>query len=238
MLISIIIPCYNEEENIHTIVTSLVNIKLEGVDIEAILVQNGSTDGTLGALRRESANFPFIKVVNVEVNQGYGFGLKAGMQTSTGDYVGWLHADLQVAPSELVSFIPIVLQSNDGSFLFCKGIRSGRGFVDSIFTFGMSLFETVIFGKRLYDIGAIPVLFHRSLLVSLRDAPNDFSIELFTYLMAKHKKFSIIRKKIEIGRRRFGKSSWDTGFSSKILQSKRIIKSSFDIKRRLKRGVV
>ena len=114
--------------------------------------------------------------------------------------------------------------------IFIKGKRKNRPVIDRIFTFGMSVFETSLFKMRLYDIGAIPVMFHRNMLEYIKDAPNDFSIELYVYYIAKKLKKKIIRIPVNLDNRKAGKSSWNTGLLSKFKQSIRIIKASIKIK--------
>jgi len=83
----------------------------------------------------------------------------------------------------------------------------------------------------LYDIGAIPVFFQRSLLSKLDLVPKDFSIELFIYHAAKVNNFRVERLPVYLRNREKGKSSWNTGMLSRIKQSMRIIKASYNIKK-------
>lgn len=230
MKISIVVPCYNEEENIKNIVAAFQNLHFKTAELEVILVQNGSKDNTAEMLRKHTEMINFIKVVDVPVNQGYGYGIKQGLKATTGEYVGWLHADLQVAPEEMTYFVEKLAGYSLNEEVFCKGIRSNRSFMDHFFTFGMSVFETILFGTVLFDIGAIPVLFSRSLLPIFELAPDDFAIELFTYLMARKNGYQIVRQKIHMEDRKSGQSSWNNGMKSKLLQSGRIIKASLQIR--------
>ena len=230
MKISIVVPCYNEENNIKNIITVFQNLNFEIAELELILVQNGSKDNTAGMLRKYSEGLEFIKIVDVPINLGYGYGIKQGLKVATGDYVGWLHADLQVEPKEIMPFVEKVQNCSLNEKVFCKGIRSNRNFTDHFFTFSMSVFESILFGSVLFDIGAIPVLFSRSFLPILEVAPNDFSIELFSYLMAKKKGYQIVREKIHMEDRKNGESSWNHGVKSKFLQSYKIMKASLQIR--------
>ena len=95
------------------------------------------------------------------------------------------------------------------------------------------MFNTLLFKTPIYDVGAIPVLFSRSLLnkVSIDDMANDFSIELYIYKEAKRLGYEIERIKVELLSREKGNSSWNHGLKSKIRQSRRIFKDSLKIKR-------
>ena len=65
--------------------------------------------------------------------------------------------------------------------------------LDNVFTFGMSVFETLYLGVRLWDINAQPNIFHRSFYESWQTPPHDFSLDLFAYYMAKQKRLDLVR---------------------------------------------
>ncbi|CAI3245643.1 MULTISPECIES: glycosyltransferase family 2 protein [Clostridium] len=230
MKYSIIIPCYNEEENIVPLITKLDEI-YKNKKMQIVLVNNGSMDKTLYVLEKESKKYPYIKIVDIKINQGYGYGLLKGLESADGEFVGWIHADMQLDPSNLLKAISVLEKEENPENVFIKGKRKNRPFLDNLFTFGMSIFETCLFKKRLYDIGAIPVIFHRSMIKDIKFPPRDFAIELYVYYIAKSINKKIIRVPINLGDRKAGKSSWNTGLLSKLKQSMRIIKASLKIKR-------
>jgi hypothetical protein len=98
---------------------------------------------------------------------------------------------------------------------------------------GQSVFNTILFRLKLYDVGAIPVLFSKSLLndIVIDDMPNDFSIELYIYKEAVRLGYVIKRFKVRLENREKGDSSWNHGLKSKIRQSKRIFADSLKIKK-------
>lgn len=80
------------------------------------------------------------------------------------------------------------------------------------------------------DIGASPLIFSKSLIDDYDKMPDDFAIEVFTFLMARKKKFHIKRFKIILNNRLNSKSSWNTGLISKLKLSFIIARSSLIIK--------
>lgn len=230
MLFSIIIPCYNEGDNLKKLM-KYINILIRDIrDIEVLLVENGSKDSSSDILKSYlSKKMSNIEIIFVPENKGYGYGIQQALKKARGEYIGWIHADMQLPIKELKKVL-YYLKENQEEDIFFKGIRQNRPFQERIFTFGMSFYETILFRKRLYDIGAIPVIFSRNLLKFMTNIPNDFSIELYTYYIAKKNKFKIIRQKVCIKNREYGRSSWNTGIKSKIKQSHRIIKDSLIIK--------
>ena len=124
-LVSIIIPSYNEESNLKNLINRIAkNLKTFDSsyrkDIEIIIVNNGSTDNTNVVLEDLKSKFNFLKVINVEINKGYGYGIKTGFQICEGDFIGWTHADLQIDPSDLISCVDLLLSSNNKSTNFIK----------------------------------------------------------------------------------------------------------------------
>lgn len=230
MKYSIVIPCYNEEDNLPNLIKSISEFA-KGRELEFVLVENGSKDNSFALMKDLTNDKDFIKIVLVEVNQGYGYGLHQGIKAASGDYIGWIHADLQLPLADVSQFLDRIDTYNGSQKLFLKGTRHNRSFVDYFFTYGMTCFESVLFGRWLFDIGAIPVFFDRSLLPLLERMPKDFSIELFIYNKAKVHGYKVERLPVHLLKREKGKSSWNTGLMSRIKQSMRIIKASFNIKK-------
>lgn len=232
MKFSIVIPCYNEEDNIALLLDAIVPMQ-EKYDLEYVLVENGSTDGSKNYFKQFVENkYNQIKIVYVDENKGYGYGIQQGLKEAKGNYIGWIHADLQISPDELPSFFDSILSENDEKTKkFLKGRRTNRSIFDRFFTNGQALFNSVLFGKKLFDIGAVPVLFESSLIKDIDILPNDFSIELYVYLQAKRRHFKVERYKVRLHKRNKGISSWNTGLQSKIKLSKKIILDSIKIKR-------
>ena len=233
MKYSIIIPCYNEMNNINNLIhriTPLQNI----YDLEYILVENGSKDNSKAYFRDTvEGKYAAIMVVYVDINRGYGYGLQQGMKVAEGDYIGWIHADLQVPPEELMQFFDEIERNSPRGKLFLKGRRTNRSLFDLFFTNAQSVFNTCLFWRKMYDVGAVPVLFNKELLAesSIDDMANDFSIELYIYKEALRLGYQVIRFKVKLLIREKGNSSWNHGLRSKIKQSKRIFCDSLKIKR-------
>lgn len=232
MKYSVIIPCYNEEKNIRSLVKRLKEAAGER-KIEYIMVENGSKDATGQRLKEECAGKPGFKIVHVKQNKGYGYGIIKGMEAANGDYIGWLHADLQVKPEEMMRFIDFIEKHKSGDrTYFLKGIRKNRSMLDRFFTAGMTVYVTVVLQNYLYDIGAIPVLFHRNLLEEFDEAiPYDFSIETYVYDRAKRSSLFVKRFPIRMTERKQGKSSWNKGVFSKFRQSGVIMKDVIKIRK-------
>lgn len=103
MKISIVIPCYNEEKNIKLILEEFKKISFENYELELVFVNNGSKDNSKNVLEEMKQYYDFLKVVEVVENKGYGYGILEGLKQANGEYLGWMHADMQTSPNEFVN---------------------------------------------------------------------------------------------------------------------------------------
>lgn len=111
--LSLIMPCYNEEESVGITVRRLVAaFGAAGFGLELIAVDNGSKDRTGEILRRLAAEHPGVRPHRVEVNQGYGFGLLSGIPLARGKWVGFIPADGQIDAEDVVRLYEAAAESN------------------------------------------------------------------------------------------------------------------------------
>lgn len=231
--LSIVVPCYDEAENIPLILKRFGEV-IKRDDIEVILVDNGSRDDSPQVIRRLLPAYPFAKTVHIENNQGYGYGVIQGLKACSGEFIGWTHADMQTDPADLVRALDIIEANNCDETLFVKGNRKGRPLFDQFFTSGMSLFETIYMGARLYDINAQPNVFSRNFFDTWQNPPKDFALDLYALYMAQKSGLRIERFDVVFPKRLHGTSHWNTGLASKW----KFIKRTVDFSRKLKRGGV
>lgn len=230
MKFSIIIPCYNEKENLALLIDNILPLQND-YELEYILVENGSTDNSREYLKNNiDGKYKNIKIKYLDINKGYGYGLKNGLKLAEGEYLGWIHADMQVHPNDLRPIFDFALSNNFKEKIFLKARRMNRPFVDKFFAAGQTVFSSIVFFYKMFDIGASPLIFSKSLIDNYDKMTNDFSIEVFTYLMAKKKKFYIKRFNVNLNDRQNSNSSWNTGLMSKLKLSLILIKSSLLIK--------
>lgn len=231
MKLSIIVPCYNEAENIPLILKKFAEC-IKNEEIEVILVNNGSTDESAKILDVLLPSYSFAKTVLVPVNQGYGYGILQGLKAASGSFIGWTHADMQTDPADVLKAYHILEDSNWKENIFVKGNRKGRGLFDQFFTTGMSIFETLYLGKRLYDINAQPNIFAKSFFEKWQNPPFDFSLDLYALFMARVNKLELKRIKVEFPPRIHGESHWNNG----SLKAKwKFIKRTLDFSKKLKK---
>lgn len=108
--ISILIPAFNEEENIiFTINETLEVFKKLGIDYELIIIDDGSIDNTYKKVQESLYNFNGkVKIERYKLNLGKGYAIKYGFNFVSGDYVLFLDADLDLHPSQITNFLKLM----------------------------------------------------------------------------------------------------------------------------------
>lgn len=114
MLISLIVPCYNEEEAMPLFYQEACRVaknmkKSHNADFEIIFVDDGSKDGTLHTARELHRQDDRVRYISFSRNFGKEAGIYAGLQAAKGDYVATLDADLQDPPSLLPDMLDTLL---------------------------------------------------------------------------------------------------------------------------------
>jgi len=102
MKLSVILPVYNEERTVRECVERTISLPL---DIEVVVVNDGSTDGTLGILAELNGRDPRLKVIQADRNRGKGAAIRLGLQHVTGDTVIIQDADLEYDCREYTSML-------------------------------------------------------------------------------------------------------------------------------------
>ena len=214
MEVSLVIPCYNEEGNIETLIKKCKNF-LSNDNHELILVNNGSTDNTEKKID-EFLKIKNIKKINVSKNYGFGYGVFQGLINSSGNIMSYTHADNQTDPNDVLRGLKL-LEENQGSDFLIKGNRVNRvknnwKALNLFVSFSMTIFETILFQKVLYDIHAQPVIFHKNFFNMWKNIPKDFGIDLYVYYLAKKHNLKIIRFPVQfdVKSRLSGEGSNDT----------------------------
>lgn len=103
--LSIIIPLYNEAKRLNNLYKIYEYLNKERINYEIILVNDGSSDGTLRKLRKLRRKFKF-KILSYAQNRGKGFAIRTGMLEAKGKYRLFTDVDLSTPMEELADFLP------------------------------------------------------------------------------------------------------------------------------------
>lgn len=99
--LSIVIPAYNEEARLQSTLDKVdAFIKAEGWNAEVVIVDDGSTDGTVSLVQRHAQHKPYLRLLCNPVNRGKGFSLRHGIEAALGDVILLTDADLSVPIQE------------------------------------------------------------------------------------------------------------------------------------------
>jgi polyisoprenyl-phosphate glycosyltransferase len=211
----IVIPCFNEAGNLPNLIRECDFLTEQG-SFEFVLVNNGSIDASAEILG-EVCN-PKIRVINLNQNVGYGGGILTGLRELRTEYVGWIHADLQTDLRDSL----IGLENLE--FDYFKGIRLGRTKAERLFSAGMGIICSILFRTSLVEINAQPTIMKNELYNSWLNPPSDFSLDLYSLLIAKKRKVTIFRSKFHFSKRTSGASTWNFGFKSRIKMISRTLR--------------
>lgn len=130
-IISLVIPCYNEEESINICYNEVnkVTKKMQKQSFEIIFIDDGSKDKTLSILKELSIKDKRVKYLSFSRNFGKEAGMYAGLKYSKGDYVAIMDVDLQDPPEKLIEMYEIINNENyDCVALYTKS-HKGYGFL-------------------------------------------------------------------------------------------------------------
>jgi dolichol-phosphate mannosyltransferase len=125
--VSVVLPVYNERENLEPLIARLVSVlkKTVGASFEVLFVDDGSRDGSAEILDSFHARDPRLKTIHFSRNFGHQSALQAGLEEATGDAVVLMDADLQDPPELLEGFIDQWRQNFDVVYAVRKKRKEG-----------------------------------------------------------------------------------------------------------------
>jgi len=173
-ILSIVVPLYNEEGNVPVLLERIIAIveRLPGSpSYEVILVNDGSSDGTIDEIRAELARHKNVVLVNLSRNFGHQLAATAGVELASGDAVVLMDGDLQDPPELIAEFFVKWLAGYDVVY----AVRRTRKGESAFKLFTARIFYRTI--KRLTKV-AIPVdtgdfrLMSRRVVAALKRAPE------------------------------------------------------------------
>ena len=213
---SLVIPCYNEEGNIDKLINSCKKF-LNEENNELILVDNGSNDGTSKKIDGY-LHISNLKKVSIKKNIGFGYGVLKGLELAEGEYLSYTHADAETDPEDINVGIEIIKHNrlSENTFLI-KGNRINRkennwNVLDRIISSSLSIFLSIIFRMKLVDLHGQPVIFHRKFFLLWKNAPNNFMLDIYNFILAKKIGLEIIRFPVKFNKRnrKYGKGNNDS----------------------------
>ena len=135
MKLSLVVPCYNEAENVFLFQEAVIGaFRNCGYDYEIVFVDDGSRDATFHNLKKIHAEQKCpVKVVSFSRNFGKEAGLYAGLQHASGEYISLIDADLQQRPEIVRDMVKILDEKPDCDVVAAYQDRRGEGKILSFF---------------------------------------------------------------------------------------------------------
>lgn len=174
--VSVIVPAYNEEQNIKDILRMLMDVEQVLPSLEVIVIDDGSTDGTLDEIAKFSHG---VKLLTHRNNRGKGAALATGFDQATGDVVVVQDADLEYSPYDIPRLVKPIL-SGEADVVFGSrfmGTRDGMKFLNFVGNKLLSLTTRLLFGKPITDVMTGHKVFAKRVIRSMDLAEDGFKIE-------------------------------------------------------------
>lgn len=209
--VSIVVPFYNEEESLPTLISELEAV-MSGSDYEAIFVDDGSTDEGAECVKKSREKNRRIKIIQFSDNFGQHAGLAAGLLAAKGRIIVTMDADLQNDPADIPKFIDKIEK---------EGYYAAFGWrVNRENNFWLRRLPSIIFNwirnrnlqRPLHDYGCALNAFRREFIDELAESP-EYLKHLTTYIAGR--KVSYTEVKINERERKAGRSSYN---SMRLLQ--------------------
>ena len=178
-MISIIIPCYNED---HFLKDLLIKISLiKNLDKEIILVDDGSNQSTKGIIDFCKNENLINKVITLEKNYGKGFALKKGIEEAKGDIILFQDADLEYDPLDYNKLIRPIIQNKADVVYGSRFIGNENGqrilyFWHRVANFILTLFTNIMTNINFTDIETGYKVFKSNVIKDIIKK-NTFSFE-------------------------------------------------------------
>jgi dolichol-phosphate mannosyltransferase len=178
-VLSIVIPAYNEERFIGTLLEQIRNVDLTplGVSKQVIVVDDHSRDRTSEIVR----GFPEVTLERLAKNGGKGQAVRRGMELATGNYLIIQDADLEYDPQDYIPMMRALLEGRAdviyGSRYLSGGRHAGQSLAAYLGGRSLSLVGYLTTGTWLTDTVTALKLFPRELLPSLRLRTSGFELD-------------------------------------------------------------
>jgi len=205
-MLSVVLPAYNEEENIENTIKSCIEYLANVLsDFEIICVNDGSEDRTAQIVKELAESNRSVKLVNHPVNRGYGAALRSGFDSAKNKYIFLMDSDGQFRIDNIVAFLNQVSDDN-----IVVGYRKNRAdsFIRTLNTELYRLYIRVVFGLSLKDPDCAYKVFPRAAYERVKPIKSDgalFSAEFMIRL--KHAGYDFVELPVEHYPRLYGEQS-------------------------------
>lgn len=191
MKLSVVMPVYNEESTVEKIIDAVLAVKT-GHEVELVVVNDCSRDGTAVSLERAAAKHPGVRIIHHEQNQGKGAALRTGFGAVTGDIVIIQDADLEYDPKDYPRLLQPILDGHAdvvyGSRFIGGGPHRVLFFWHMIGNRMLTTFSNMMTNLNLTDMEVCYKVFKWDVLkdIVLRENRFGFEVEITAKIARRH----------------------------------------------------
>jgi len=179
--LSIVVPCYNEEQTLEACVSDVLAIQDAGLEVELIVVDDCSKDQSLKVAQPSLDCVPGMILLHHERNQGKGAALRTGIAAATGQFVAIQDADREYDPRDLVRLlVPLRLGEADvvlGSRFLSSGYHRVLYYWHSVGNRFLTTLSNMLTDLNLTDMETCYKVFRREVIQSIQIEENRFGFE-------------------------------------------------------------
>lgn len=164
--LSVLIPVFNERATVREVIDRVLNVPL---DLEVVIVDDGSTDGTRDILA--AIEDPRVHVHLHERNQGKGMAMRTAIEHARGDVMAVQDADLEYRPEEFVDLIKPIVDGETKVVFGSRCLNPDNDMKFDRFRFGswvLTKLTNVLYGSKLTDEPTCYKLFHRDTIEGMK----------------------------------------------------------------------
>lgn len=192
--LSLVLPCYNEEGCLEFTVPPLVKAFSDaGITLEVVLVDNGSTDRTSDVIDRLiTRGLPITKGI-VPVNRGQGLGFLTGFGLCRGRAIGYICADGQVAPEDVLKTYQALQLASGPTLAKVRRLYRPDSLTRKIVSvFYNAAMQILFVGMPCLDVNGNPKIMPADTLKLMELSSEDWFLEAEVMLKARHLKLRVI----------------------------------------------
>ncbi len=200
--ISIVVPAYNEAENIRPLVHKFADmINRTKLPAEVIIVDDGSQEQTLQFAQDEARRHRFLHVCSHRQNRGLTAALETGFERASGRVFVFWPADLQYLPDDIPK---MVARIDEGYDVIC-GWKQGRYGLKRIVSFAYNMLSRLLFGIRVHDLNSVKA-FRREVYEAM--PPLQDGWHRYLVVLAADRGFKVGEVRVKLYPRKHGKSKF------------------------------
>jgi glycosyltransferase involved in cell wall biosynthesis len=224
-VLSLVVPAYNEEDCVADVIGKLYSVlDQSGFSFELIAIQNGSSDRTGEILTRLAAQYRHLRILEIPVNQGFGYGVIQGLKECSGEIIGYMPGDGQIPPETVPALVAKMQSERAQIGKGCRVVRND-GLIRKIVTVVYNAFTRMLFHLPTTDVNSNPKLMTAFAYRTIQPCSHDFFIDPEILLKAgklgmKFCEVEVVSPKRDKGRSKLGVFRVGLKFAVNLLKAR------------------